>query len=58
MNNLRRQPIEKYGSALETAARDKAALLLHFGWKATLSAHEQWSKKMAEGGEEEVDRCK
>ena len=56
MNNLRRQPIEKYGSALETAARDKAALLLHFGWK--LSAHEQWSKKMAEGGEEEVDRCK
>ncbi len=51
----KRQLIEQHGSDPDAHAREKDALLLRYDRKAAIWAHEQWSKKMAEGGEEEED---
>ena len=49
----KRELIDQYGADPDGLAREKDALLLRYDRKAAMWAHEQWSKKMAEGGEEE-----
>lgn len=49
----KRALIEDFGADPDAYAREKDTLLLRYDRKAALWAHEQWSKKMAEGGEEE-----